>query len=245
MKKLYLASALIATMVPSAVMAQGMTREEVEAIVKDYIQNNPRVILDSVESYGRAQQEAELQAQYQAVKEHVGWIENNDQLPTAGNPDGDVTVIEFFDYNCGYCKKALKDVMTLIDEDKNLKFIFVDMPILGPTSLLAAKWALASKKQNAYMEYHIALMESYGMINEDKLESIAEKVGLDVEQLRKDAESEEIAKLVAEKSQKAAQMGISGTPAFIINDQLFGGYIGLDRMREAVAEAREEMKSEK
>tara|TARA_B100001750_G_scaffold205949_1_gene183314 strand:+ start:988 stop:1719 length:732 start_codon:yes stop_codon:yes gene_type:complete len=242
MKTLYLASVMAAALIPSTVMAKEMTRAEVEAIVKEYIQNNPEVILDSVDAYGRAQQEADLEAQQQEVEKQLGWIENNKNLPVAGNPNGDITIVEFFDYNCGYCKKALSDVMTLIEEDKNLKFVFIDMPILGPTSTLAAKWALAAKEQNAYLEYHIALMEGSGMITEARLESIAKKIGLNVDQLRKDAEGPEIAAIVAEKAAKAAQMGISGTPAFIIDGKLYGGYIGVDRMRNAVAEARENKK---
>ena len=240
MKKIYLVPALIAGLLPTATIAADLDRAAVEQIVKEYIENNPETILDAVESYGRQQQQAEMQAQQEAVKDQLGWLENNDTLPTAGNPDGDVTIIEFFDYNCGYCKKAIGDVMTLLEEDKNLKFVFVDMPILGPTSQLAAKWALAAKKQGAYLEYHVALMESMGMIDKSKLEKIAEKIGLNVKQMQEDAESDEIAKKIAEKSEKAAQMGISGTPAFIIDGQLYGGYIGLDSMREAVAEARNE-----
>ena len=240
MKKLYLVPAVIAGLLPVHASAQDMNREQIETIVKEYIQNNPEVILDAVESYGRQQQEAELEAQQEAVKEHLGWIENNETLPVAGNPDGDVTMVEFFDYNCGYCKKALDDVMALIDDDKNLKVVFVEMPILGRTSELAAKWALAAKEQNAYMEYHIALMESRGMLDESKLEDIAENIGLDIEKMRADATSDKVAEQIAQKTEKAAQMGISGTPAFIIDGELYGGYIGLDRMKEAVAEARAE-----
>jgi protein-disulfide isomerase len=161
-------------------------------------------------------------------------------LPVAGNPNGDVTIVEFFDYNCGYCKKALGDVVTLMEEDKNVKFIFVETPILGNTSELAAKWAMAAQKQDAYMEYHIGLMKHRGPINETSLEKVAKKVGLDVQKLRDDANSDDVANKVAEKSRKAAQMGISGTPAFIINGKLYGGYIGLDKMREAIKDARSE-----
>lgn len=239
MKKLYLAITLGAVLVSSAVMAQDMSREDIEAIVKDYIENNPEVILNSVEAYGRQQQAAEFEAQQEAVKANMDWIENNESLPVEGNPEGDVTIVEFFDYNCGYCKKALEDVLTLMEEDDNLKFVFVDMPILGPSSRKAAEWSMAAKEQNAFLEYHAALMQSRGMINEQRLEQIAENIGLDVEQMRQDAASEEVEAIIREKMQKASAMGISGTPAFIIGGQLYGGYIGLERMREAVAEARE------
>jgi protein-disulfide isomerase len=238
MKKFLMTSVLLTGLMSAPAMAQDMSREQIEEIVKEYIQNNPEIILDSVEAYGRAQQVADAQAQQEAIKEHMSWLENNDMLPVAGNENGDVTVVEFFDYNCGYCKKAAEDVMTLMGEDNQVKFIFVEMPILGPSSDLAARWAMAAKEQDAYLEYHLAIMNNRGPINEQTLTALAKNIGLDVEQMKKDAASEETAKVVAEKTAKAAQMGISGTPAFIIDGQLYGGYIGLDMMREAVKEAR-------
>jgi protein-disulfide isomerase len=240
MNKLLLGTAMILTFVSSAIMAKDLSRDDVEQIIRDYIQNNPEVILDSVESYGEQQQKADVKNRQKSVEKHMGWLENNAMLPVAGNPNGDVTIVEFFDYNCGYCKKALGDVVTLMEEDKNVKFIFVETPILGNTSELAAKWAMAAQKQDAYMEYHIGLMKHRGPINETSLEKVAKKVGLDVQKLRDDANSDDVANKVAEKSRKAAQMGISGTPAFIINGKLYGGYIGLDKMREAIKDARSE-----
>jgi protein-disulfide isomerase len=150
MKKTVLTLALLGGLsFPNGAFAQDMTKEDVQGIIKEFIKDNPEVILDAVESYGREQQAADIRARQEAVKEHLGWLENNDMLPIAGNPDGDVTMVEFFDYNCGYCKKALDDVMTLIEEDKNLKVVFVEMPILGPSSQLAARWAMAAKEQDA------------------------------------------------------------------------------------------------
>lgn len=239
MNKLLLGTALVLTLGASNVTAKDFSRDDIENIIKDYIQNNPEVILDSVESYGEKQQQAETQNRQKTIEKHLSWLEDNAMLPVAGNPDGDVTVVEFFDYNCGYCKKAVSDVMTLMEDDKNVKFIFVETPILGRTSEMAAKWAMAAQKQDAYLEYHIGLMQHRGPLNEMSLETVAKKVGLDIQKLREDAESDEVAEKVAEKSRKAAQMGISGTPAFVIDGQLYGGYIGLDKMREAVKEARD------
>ena len=236
--KTFLGAAVIAILPIMTLQAQEMTREQVEEIIKDYIQNNPEVILDSVESYGREQQYKDTLAQQEAIIEHMSWLENNDMLPVAGNPDGDITVVEFFDYNCGYCKKALDDVMTVIAEEDDVKFVFVELPILGRTSELAAKWAVAAKMQDRYLDYHIALMKHRGPLNEISLITAAKKVGLDVDQLKNDAESDAVADIVNEKAAKASQMGISGTPAFIIDGQLYGGYIGLDRMRAAISEAR-------
>jgi protein-disulfide isomerase len=239
MRKIFFAFLITAfTFMGASAHAETVSRDEIEAIIKDYIQNNPEVILESVENYGRQQQAADAQDRQERVERHLSWLEDNEMLPVAGNPEGDITVVEFFDYNCGYCKKALDDVLTIMGEDKGVKFIFVETPILGRTSELAAKWALAAKMQDKYLEYHIALMKNRGPLNEAALIRAAEKTGLDIEQMKTDAESDVVANKVAEKSLKASQMGISGTPAFIIDGQLYGGYIGADRMREAIAEAR-------
>jgi len=239
MKKLLLTTTLISTALIGSAMAQGMNKSQIEAIIKEYIQNNPEVILDSVEEYGRAQQAVSDIDRQKAVDENIGWVLNNKTLPVAGNPDGDVTVVEFYDYNCGYCKKAVSDVTTLIEEDKNVKVVFVEMPILGRTSELAARWALAAEAQGGFLPYHIALMQNRGPITEDILEKIAKNNGLDVGAMRKYATSDEVSTMIAEKSAKASAMGISGTPAFVIDGQLYGGYIGLDSMKQAVKTARE------
>jgi len=240
MKLGYLAllTGVTAMMMAGTASADNLTRQDVERIIQDYIQNNPEVILDSVEAYGRQQQRADVEERQKRIERHMSWLDDNDMLPVAGNPDGDVTIVEFFDYNCGYCKKALDDVMTVMGEDDGVKFVFVETPILGRTSELAAKWAMAAHMQGKYLEYHIAVMRNRGPVNETSLIKAAEKVGLDVDQMKEDAKSREVDQKVAEKSRKASQMGISGTPAFIIDGELYGGYIGVDRMRDAIAEAR-------
>jgi protein-disulfide isomerase len=238
-KKLLLTTCFISTAMVGVTQAQDLSRDDVKEIIKEYIQNNPGVILDSVEEHGRKQQRVDSQQQQKAIEKNIGWFEDNASLPIAGNKDGDVTIVEFFDYNCGYCKKAIGDILTILQEDKNVKFVFIETPILGQTSKTAAKWAMAAENQEAYLEYHTALMKHRGPLSELSLRSIAKKVGLDVDQMAKDAESEEIAQKINEKVEKTNQMGISGTPAFIINGKLYGGYIGLDRMRTAVKEARQ------
>lgn len=239
MKKIMMAMLFASAVTTGTANGADLTRADVELIIKEYIQNNPEVILDSVEAYGRKQENVSQEERQKAVDAHIDWALNNDKLPIAGNPDGDVTIVEFYDYNCGYCKKAMSDVTTLLEEDKNVKFVFIEMPILGRTSELAARWAIAADKQGHFLEYHIGLMQNRGPIDEDTLEKLARDIGMDVTQMRKDAQSEETSRLIAEKSAKASAMGISGTPAFIINGKLYGGYIGLDAMRRAVSEARE------
>lgn len=243
MKKFLIATAMTVILTSASVVpaqAQNMTRQDVENIVREFIINNPEVILDSVEAYGNAQQASRNEDRQKAVEEHLDWLEKNDSLPVAGNPKGDVTIVEFFDYNCGYCKRALTDVMTIIEEDKDVRLVFIEMPILGRTSELAARWAMAAKEQGQYLEYHIALMKHNGPLTEGALESIAENVGLDIAKMKKDADSSAVSAMIDEKTSKASQIGITGTPAFVIGGQLYGGYIGLEAMRQAVAEARKD-----
>lgn len=241
MKKFLIATAMTVVLTSAIpAQAQNMTRQDVEHIVREFIINNPEVILDSVEAYGNAQQASRNEDRQKAVEEHLDWLEKNDTLPVAGNPNGDVTIVEFFDYNCGYCKRALSDVMTIIEEDKGVRLVFIEMPILGRTSELAARWAMAAREQDRYLEFHIALMKHNGPLTEGALQSIAENIGLDVEKMRADADSEAVSSMIAEKTSKASQIGITGTPAFVIGGQLYGGYIGLEAMRQAVAEARKD-----
>jgi protein-disulfide isomerase len=158
--------------------------------------------------------------------------------PMAGNPKGDVTIVEFFDYNCGYCKHAITDVQQLVKNDKNVRVIFHDLPILSPSSELAARWALAAGKQGKYWEYHQAVMNFPGGKSEDTLAQLGKEIGLDVEKQKKDASSDEIGKQLADNAKLAQELGINGTPAFLINDFFAPGYMGYDSMVEAVKAQR-------
>ena len=213
---------------------------ELGHFVTEYLMSNPQVLLDSVDQYAKAQAEQAEARANDLIQENADVLFRNDGLPEAGNPDGDVTVVEFLDYNCGYCKKAMKDVMSLIGEDQNLRLVMVDIPILGQPSTDAAKWALAAGKQGRYLDYHVALMEHSGRLDVAQLAVIANRLGLDVDRLRKDAESEGISQQLAANVELARRLSIRGTPAFIVDETLVRGYVGLDALREGVAAARDE-----
>lgn len=237
MRRLLL-SFLLLTGVAAPALAEDFTREQINEIVKEFIQKNPQVIIDSVNDFGKAQQEADTKRAEEAVKSNMDWLTKNDKHAEAGNPKGDVTIVEFFDYNCGYCKQALSDLMTIIETDKNVRLVFVEIPILGQGSMEAAKWALAANKQKLYLEYHIALMRHRGAIDEGVLSSIAKTIGLDVEKLKKDKDDPAIAMTMEDNLKMSTTLGISGTPAFVVGQQLIRGYVGLDGMKEAIADAR-------
>ncbi len=217
-------------------------KEAIEQLIHDYIMDNPEVIIQAVEKYGEAQRAVEQERTQGAVKDNVSWLYQNKAHPEAGNKDGDITIVEFFDYNCGYCKRALSDIMTIMGEDSNIRVVFVELPILGPTSTDASKWALAAAKQDLYLEFHVALMEHRGRINDEQLAVLAEKVGLDVEKLKADKNSAEIAAQIDENIEMARTLGITGTPAFTIGEDLARGYVGLDALRAGIKSNRDAAK---
>ncbi len=213
-------------------------KAEIGGIVKEYLMENPKVIFDAADSY-RDQQEAEARKNAEtSIKENIEILTSAD-APSVGNPNGDVTVVEFFDYNCGYCKKALTDIQAVLKEDKNLRVVFKEMPILGPTSRTAALWALAAHEQGKYFDYHVALMEHRGEKNDVELEKIASTLGLDIAKMKTDIASEKIVANLDQSLEIARKIGVSGTPAFIIGTKFIPGYIGDDGLKAAVKEQRD------
>lgn len=217
-------------------------KKEMETLIHDYLMEHGDVIIQAVEKHQQEQQQAAEREQQSNLKNHKEYLLSPDR-PSTGPADADVTVVEFFDYNCGYCKKALHDVQTLLKDDKKLRVVFIDIPILGESSNLAAQWALASQKQGKYFEYHAALMSHNGPKTEETLAEIAKGAGLDVEKLKKDLVDPTIGMRLAEHTQIAQDLGISGTPAFIIGEEIYRGYIGEDAMLEAVKKTRESAKN--
>lgn len=216
----------------------GLSREDIKNIVREYLLEEPEIILEAVEMH-RQNTEREQRAQAQAsIQSNMDYFKS-DEVPAVGAQDPAVTVIEFFDYNCGYCKRAFADVQALINDEEDVRVLFVEMPILGPSSRKAAEWALAAEKQGKYFEYHAALMEHRGPKNDESLAAIGRNLDLDVDQLREDANSDDIRARLDKSLEVARSIGISGTPAFIIGDQLYPGYLGDEGMKRALEDARE------
>jgi len=213
-------------------------KQQMQEIIRQYLLDNPQIIMDSVEAYRQRQMEEQDKVAEQKLGEHLTNMTAK-EAPAAGNPDGDVTIVEFFDYNCGYCKRALPDIQKILAEDENLRFVFHDMPILGPTSVTAAKWALAAHKQGKYFEYHVALMKHNGPKNISELSKLAEETGLDVNKMKQDAESDDVKTMLDKSLEMARDIGIQGTPAFVLNGKLIRGYMGPDGLAEAIKAARE------
>ena len=232
---------VITTIMPVHAKAQSFTDEqkaEIKKMFDEYLENSGEQVLNSVNKYQADIQEKDRLESEKKAQSFIQNLDNKMALPMAGNPKGDVTIIEFFDYNCGYCRKALEEIQVVLKEDKNLKVIFMDMPILGPPSLEAAKWSLAAHKQGKYFEYHQAVFDHNGPKDDANLERIAKDIGLDIDQMKKDKESEEISEIIQSQIKQAQDIGIRGTPGFIIGGALSPGYIPAERIKELIAEAR-------
>ncbi|MBL1147857.1 MAG: DsbA family protein [Pseudomonadota bacterium] len=221
----------------SAQTAAAPDRAAIEAIVLDVIKDNPQVILETVNAYLQKQQGERQQV---ALEEHSSRLFKGS--PIAGNPEGDVTVVEFFDYRCGYCKRAWETVDRLMKEDKNLRVVFKDFPILGPESETAARWALAAEKQGKYLEFHHELMTHRGAFDVDTLSAMAEKLGLNAGRMRQDAQSADVSTTIQMNRALANDLGITGTPGFVVEDQLISGAVPYESMVDAISKKRKEKK---
>lgn len=215
-----------------------------EDFVRDFILNNPEVLMESVNRYKQQEEKKADSDALTALEKYKDFIYNNKDMPQTGNPKADITVVEFFDYNCGYCKRAYEAVQETLDKDKNVRFIFVELPILSEQSKTAADWAMAAQKQGKYFEFHKGLMTFNGPKNEEAMAKVAKDIGLDVEQMKKDAASPETKALLAKKVEVAQALRITGTPGFIVGDQIVRGYVPYDGMKAIIDEARKGKKAE-
>ena len=216
-------------------------RPEIEAIVRDYLLKNPEVLRDALEVMEKRQSQEDQNKQRQAISSNAKLIFESTRGPSFGNPQGDVTLVEFFDYNCGYCKRAMQDVMQLTKDDPKLKVVFKEFPVLGPGSVEAAKVAVAVRMQDKggkYIEFHRRLLGSRGEANKERALAAAKDAGFDMARIEKDLQSPEIADTVKESARLAESLGLNGTPTFVIADELVIGAQGYDTLKSKIDAAR-------
>ena len=215
----------------TAAPAGSPDRAAIEKIVRDYLLRHPEVLVEAM---------AELNKRMlrQAVTENSQQIFQDPQSPSAGNPKGDVTIVEFFDYHCGYCKQVHEPLLQALREDGNLRIVFKELPILAPESRVAAAAALAANRQGKYVEFHNALMGARGRLGKDRVLAMAREHKLDVDRLERDMDSSDIQSAIEANLQLAAALKIEGTPAFVVGDQIVPGALDIDQIRELIAEAR-------
>ncbi|MEM6441262.1 MAG: DsbA family protein [Pseudomonadota bacterium] len=238
-----LGSAVLASPLEAQTEMPPEERSLLRSEVRRYLLEHPEIIMEAIEVLEARRREAELMADRDLVVRYRDELWADGYSFVAGNPEGDVTVVEFLDYNCGFCKRAHDEVRELIETDPGLRYVVKEFPILGPSSRVAAQAALAATYQDEgrrYLAYNDALMSHQGQLSERAVFDYADDVGLDVRQLRRDMERPEIAERIARTQGLARALRIEGTPSFVIGGQLVRGYVPLDRMREAVARERAE-----
>ena len=223
--------------------AQGLTdaqKKDVEALIGEYLRAHPEVILESVRAMQEREQAAQAERQQQGLVSRRQDIERDPATPVIGNPNGDVTVTEFFDYRCGYCKAVFPTVLQLLKDDPKVRYVMKELPILSPESRIAAKLALAVWKNEPkrYQELHTRLMGAQGDFSERRIFALAKEAGVDVERARKAMDAPEIEQVLAANMDLAQALGINGTPAFVVGKQLAPGAIDYETLKRFVAEAR-------
>ena len=201
----------------------GVGKKQVEDIVQEYLTKNPEILVAMTTELDRRQQEEQVAQQTKAISDNADALFRSEKAFSAGNPDGDVTVVEFFDYNCGYCRRAMPDVVKLVETDDKVRLVLKELPIFGGDSEDAAKGALAAKMQGKYFEMHQKLFAAPGKANKEKVLRIANELGLDVPKLEKDMDSEEVQAALEEAHELAQKLGLQGTPLYLIGDRTIPG----------------------
>jgi len=232
----------LAVLVAAPAGAQGFSdtqRGEIERIVKDYLVAHPEVLQEAMSELEKRQSAAELEKQISGVKQNKEVLFNSVHQVTLGNPKGDVTMVEFFDYNCGFCKKAMGDMLTLLKTDPNLQVVLKEYPVLGPGSLEAAQVAVAARMQDKsggkkYLDFHQRLLGSHGPADKGRALAAAKEAGFDMARLEKDMASDEVRETLKENMKVADAIGLNGTPSYIIGSDVVIGAQGYDVLKEKV-----------
>jgi protein-disulfide isomerase len=216
-------------------------RPEVEAIIKDYLVKHPEVLRDALSSLEKMQAQEETSKQSSIISENHKVIFDSPRGPSFGNTKGDVTLVEFFDYNCGYCKHALGDVTKLVQDDPKLKVVLKEFPVLGPGSVDAAKVAVAVRMQDTSgkcCDFHKRLLGERGEANKERALQAAKDAGFDMARIKKDMESPEVNNTIRESMGIAQALGINGTPTFIIGNEMVVGAMGYDALKNKIDSVR-------
>jgi protein-disulfide isomerase len=220
-----------------------LQRAEIEGVVKAYLLAHPEVIQEVMVELEKRQNEAETVKHREGVKQYSKVLFYSPRQVTLGNPGGDVTMVEFFDYNCGYCRRALADMLNLIKDDPKLRIVLKEFPVLGPGSVEAAQVAVAVRMQDKdgkkYLEFHQKMLSGRGQADRAHALGVAREIGLDMTRLEKDLASDEPRATIDENMQVAEALGLNGTPSYVIGTDVVVGAVGFGALKEKVDTARQ------
>jgi len=217
-------------------------RDAIEKIIKDYLLKHPEVLQEVMAELEKKQQLAEAEKARSAITNHSEALFNSPRQVVLGNPQGDVTFVEFFDYNCGYCKRALADMVELMGKDPKLKVVLKEFPVLGPGSVEAARVAVAVRMQDKtgkkYLDFHQKLLMGRGQADKARALAAAKDAGLDVARIERDINSDEVRQTLEESLKLAEKLGLNGTPSYVIGPNVVVGAVGIEQLKEKVNSAR-------
>lgn len=223
-----------------AASAEDLSEEDVKRLALEAILENPDIVMQAVEILRQRDEQAKAEGAKTVLDQQRDLLERDPNAPVIGNPDGDVTVVEFFDYNCPYCKRAAPIVKGVIAGDGNVRVVYREWPILGEGSVFAARAALAARNQGKYEEFHWALMGLNGRANEASVMKAARALGLDEDKLRADMNAPEVDAHIQVSMDLARGLGFTGTPSFVIGDALAPGLIEQAQMEQLISAVRED-----
>jgi protein-disulfide isomerase len=217
------------------------SQEILEETIYQYLITHPDVMLEVFDILNTRQQAAEANKVSTTLTSQREELLYDPAAPVGGNPDGDVTIVEFFDYYCSYCKRVMSDVLAAVAEDSGLRMVYKEFPILGPDSVIASRAALAVFRiaPDKYFDFHIAMMSYRGRLNEMGILALADDLAIDTVALMKELSNPEIDATIERNRALADALGINGTPGFVIGNQIVPGAISLDEIRQLIAEARQ------
>ena len=233
-----------ATPAPAAPVASApLTETQVAAvreIIRDHLIANPEIVRDAIDELQRKEQEAEAVAQVATISADKDRLFTSSRQVVLGNPQGDVTLVEFFDYNCGYCKRAHADMKRLIEEDKNLRFVLKEFPVLGDGSVEAAHVGAAVNlvAPDKYFAFHDALIAERGQVNGERALAVASDLGMDLAKLRETMSSDEVKETIAEVYDLANKLSLTGTPSYVTPREVVVGAVGYDALKASIEEVR-------
>jgi len=225
--------------VPVAAPAQTFSpdqRQQVESIIKEYLIAHPEVVQEVLAAVDKHQKDAEAQQQRATIRANNATLFNSPHQVVLGNPNGKIEMVEFFDYNCGFCKHALPDMVKLLDTNHDIKFVLKEFPVLGEGSVEAAKVAVAARMQDPkkYMQFHQKLLGGRGAADKARALAVAREVGFDVARIERDMASEEVNTTIAEDMKLADALGINGTPSYVVGEDLVVGAVGFDELKKKI-----------
>jgi len=212
-------------------------KQELGPIIKDYLVSHPEVLREAIEALDKHDKEAAQAEREKAVSDRAGPLFSSPFQANVGNPNGGATLVEFFDYNCHYCKGALPDIAKLMKDDPNLKVVLKDFPVLGPGSVEAARVASAAREQlpgDRFWAFHNKLLGMHGPIGKAEALSVAKEMGLDMDRLAKDMESPQIESGLQEIMSMADALQINGTPSFVVGQEVVVGAVGYDQLKDKI-----------